>query len=185
MSGSGADLSDDQHMRPRRSTSLVGSPPAALILADDYRVMMTTMGTIVVGLILVATAVGDAAAWTPWAGVASAIVLLPAWLLLIVRAARSRVAVSTGGIVIRRVFSTRTIAPEDYDGVTWNPTLFPSAGASLAIRRKSGRPVSAPTAMGISRKPLRPLEDEVAEIGKQIAVWLTGPPAGSPPYPVQ
>ncbi|GEO28278.1 hypothetical protein TAE01_00880 [Terrabacter aerolatus] len=169
-------------MWPRRSTSPGGPPPAALILADDFRVLQITMATIVIGLIAVAIAVGNAADWAPWAGIASAIVLVPAWLLLVVRAGRSRVEVSTGGVRVRRVFSTREIAPQDYDGVTWNPSIFPVQGASLAVRRKSGRPVSAPSAIGMLKNPLRTVEDEVAEIGEQVAAWLSGPPAGSHPY---
>lgn len=169
-------------MCPSPSAPMRGSASAVLVLADGYRVAQAALGTALIGLIPVAITVGNATDWAPWAGIVSASVLLPAWLVLVVRAARSRVAVSPAGIQVRRVFSTRTITPEDYDGVTWSPTLFPSAGASLAIRRKSGRPVSAPAAMSMVKKPFRPVENEVAELGEQITVWLTGPPAGSHPH---
>lgn len=178
-------MSDDHRMRRRRSISPDGAPAATLILADDVRVVQTTMATIVIGLVAIAIEVGSAAGWAPWAGIASAVVLLPAWLLLVFRAGRSCVEVSPAGVRVRRVLSTREIARQDYDGVTWNPTLFPTPGASLAIRRKSGRPVSAPSAMGVLKNPLRPIEEEVAEIGAQVTVWLTGPAAGSHPHPAR
>lgn len=136
------------------------------------------------GLILIGASTGNLAERAPLAAMALAIVLVPAWLVLLVRAARARVEVSPAGVRVRRVFSTRTIGVDDYDGVTWNATLFP-AGVSLAIRRRSGRPVSAPSAIGMLHDPLRPVEDEVAEIGQQIALALSGPPAGSLPQSVQ
>ncbi|EWT01275.1 hypothetical protein N865_05650 [Intrasporangium oryzae NRRL B-24470] len=171
-------------MRSRGSTSPRERPAPALILADGNRVAQTTMGTFLGGLILVTAAVGNAAAWAPVAAIAVGSVLGPAWLVLVVRAVRSRVEISTAGVRVRRVFSTRTIPAQDYDGATWNPTIFPSPGASLAVRRKSGRPVSAPTALSMLNNPMRPVDDEIAEIGQLIAAALTGPPAASHPCPM-
>ncbi|WP_186815110.1 PH domain-containing protein [Terrabacter aerolatus] len=107
--------------------------------------------------------------------------LVPAWLIAIVRATRARVEVSSDGLRIRRVFGTRTIPAADYDGVTYNLTVFPP-GPSLAIRRTSGHPVSAPSALDMREHPLKSLDDEVAELGQLIAAALGGPSAGSPAH---
>lgn len=84
---------------------------------------------------------------------------------------------------IRRVFSTRLIPADDYDGVTWNATLFPSGGASLAIKLRSGHPISAPSTLATWANPLASIEEEIPHVGRLIETALTGPPAASHPYP--
>jgi hypothetical protein len=138
----------------------------------------TVVGTLLGGVIVIGSLAGVLDSAFPPAAVGVAGVLLPAWLVTMVRAARARVEVSPGGLRIRRVFSTRTISAADYDGVTWNLTFFPP-GASLAIRRKSGPPVAAPSAMDMREHPLKTLDEEVSGLGELIAAALGGPPAVS------
>lgn len=147
------------------------------------RTLDTLVGTFLGGLVLIGSTAGNLANWSPPAGIVLAGVLVPAWLVAIVRAMSARVEVSSASLRIRRVFSTRTIPAADYDGVTYNLTFFPP-GASLAIRRKSGSPISAPSAMDMREHPLKTLDDEVAELGQMIAAALNGPPAASRPHPV-
>ncbi|GAA2477182.1 hypothetical protein [Terrabacter carboxydivorans] len=93
--------------------------------------------------------------------------------------ARPRVESAEPTLVL--VHGRRTSAA-DYDGVTWNLTLFPP-GASLAIRRTSGRPVSAPSALDLRQDPLKTLDEEVAELGQLIVTALNGPPPPGGPHP--
>lgn len=176
---------DDLAMLPRSTTPQQGaiSAPPTLVLVHVRRTLDTLVGTFLGGLVLIGSTAGNLANWSPQAGMMLAAVLIPAWLVAIVRAVRARVEVSPAGLRIRRVFSTRTIPAADYDGVTWNLTFFPP-GASLAIRRKSGHPVSAPSAMDMREHPLNTLDDEIAELGQLIIAALSGPPTASGPYPV-
>lgn len=107
------------------------------------RTLDTLVGTFLGGLVLIGSTAGNLANWSPPAGIVLAGVLVPAWLVAIVRAMSARVEVSSASLRIRRVFSTRTIPAADYDGVTYNLTFFPRArpspsGASPALR--SARP---------------------------------------------
>lgn len=163
--------------RPR-----VYSAAPTLVLVHGRRTSDTLVGAFLGGVVMIGSTTGTLADRSVPAAIALACILIPAWVVVIVRAAQARVEVSPVGLQIRRVFSTRVVPAADYDGVTWNLTLFPP-GASLAIRRTSGRPVSAPSALDLRQDPLKTLDEEVAELGQLIVAALNGPPPPGGPHP--
>src|SRR6476469_8302754 len=102
-------------MRPRSTTPPRGASPAppTLVLVHVRRTLDTLVGTFLGGLVLIGSTAGNLANWSPPAGIVLAGVLVPAWLVAIVRAMSARVEVSSASLRIRRVFSTRTIPAAD------------------------------------------------------------------------
>ena len=158
-------------MHLRRSTAgNLAEPPRVLV--DSRRTTATAVATFAAPLVLVILPVVSGPGWFPMA----AIPIIPLWVWLIVRAARSRVEVTPEAVTVHRVFSTRTVPASDYDGVTWTIALFPTSGVSLQIRRKSGRPITAACVPSFTRGAFTvPVEDEVASLGQEIEATLVVP----------